>query len=39
MKLLRDTISVKNFGANAQNFYLFHFWEAMSSGKTYAMLQ
>ena len=39
MKLLMESISVKNFGANAQKIYSVHFWDAMSSGKTYAVLQ
>jgi hypothetical protein len=39
MKLLMESISVKNFGANAQKFYLIHFWNALNSRNTYTTMQ
>lgn len=31
MKLLVESISVKNFGANAQKIYLINFWYGLNS--------
>lgn len=39
MKLLRESISVKNFGANAHKFYFAHLWDELNGRKTYTTMQ
>lgn len=39
MRLLRDEISVKNFGANAHKFYFIHFCDVLSTIKSYTTLR
>ena len=39
MRLLRDEISVKNFGANAHKFYFIHLCDVLSTIKKYTTLR